>query len=93
MRALDVADKTQRVHRFQQATVAHAQQIIASMGLAELADVAPWMLVRRVDEVTTRSYAKQYEWLADGELLAEPPESWAADWRRADPDSFRPRSR
>ena len=31
--ALDVADKTERVHRFQQATVAQAQQIIASMGL------------------------------------------------------------
>ena len=37
---------------------------------------------------TVASYAEMYEWLAPGELLAEAPESWAADWSRADPDSF-----
>ena len=36
----------------------------------------------------SHSYAELYEWLGHGELLAEPPESWAADWERADPDSF-----
>ena len=33
-RALDVVDKTERVFRYQQATVAQAQQMAASMGLA-----------------------------------------------------------
>ena len=32
-RALDIPDKTERVHRYQNATVAEAQRIIASMGL------------------------------------------------------------
>jgi glutamate synthase domain-containing protein 2 len=91
-RALNVPDKTQRVHRFQQATVAQAQQIIGSMGLHDPSQVQPWMLIRRVDEASTRSYAELFEWLEDGELLASPRRSWAADWTRADPDSFKARS-
>jgi glutamate synthase domain-containing protein 2 len=91
-RALNVPDKTQRVHRFQQATVAQAQQIIGSMGLHHPSQVQPWMLIRRVDEASTRSYADLFEWLEPGELLASPRRSWAADWRRADPDSFQARS-
>ncbi|MEA2157404.1 MAG: hypothetical protein QOE11_3544 [Solirubrobacteraceae bacterium] len=90
-RALNVPDKTQRVHRFQQATVAQAQQIMGSMGLHGPAEIEPWMLMRRVDEATTSSYAELYEWLEPGELLAAPRESWAADWDRADPDSFKAR--
>jgi hypothetical protein len=35
-----------------------------------------------------RSYAELYHWLEPGELLAEPPEPWVADWARANPDSF-----
>jgi glutamate synthase domain-containing protein 2 len=90
-RALNVPDKTQRVYRFQQATVAQAQQIMGSMGLRSPAEIEPWMLIRRVDESTTRSYAELYEWLQPGELLHAPPRSWAADWRRADPDRFQVR--
>jgi hypothetical protein len=44
--------------------------------------------VRRIDEQRTRSYAELYELLAPGELLADPPESWATDWGRASADSF-----
>jgi hypothetical protein len=46
------------------------------------------MLVRRLDHAHTQSFAELYDWLEPGELLAGPRESWAADWRRADPDSF-----
>jgi hypothetical protein len=87
-RALDVADKTQRVFRFQQATVAEAQRIIASMGPAGPEELAPSMLFRQVDQATARSYAELYRWLEPGELLAEAPEGWAADWAAADPDAF-----
>jgi glutamate synthase domain-containing protein 2 len=90
-RALDVPDKTQRVHRFQQATVAQAQQIIGSMGLRGPSEIEPWMLIRRVDEARTRSYAELFEWLEPGELLATARPTWAADWQRADPDSFKGR--
>jgi glutamate synthase domain-containing protein 2 len=87
-RALDVPDKTRRVHNYQQATVAEAHQIMASMGLRDPSGVHPGLLVRRVDQATTRSYAELYEWLRPGELLAQPPASWRTDWQRADPDTF-----
>ncbi|MEV6113360.1 FMN-binding glutamate synthase family protein [Streptomyces sp. NPDC052109] len=87
-RALDVRDKTLRVQRFQQATVAGALQIMASMGVTDPAQLRPHMLRRRIDPLTERSYEELYEWLGPGQLLAEPPASWAADWKAADPDRF-----
>jgi glutamate synthase domain-containing protein 2 len=87
-RALVVSDKSVRVEQFQAATVAEAQRIVASMGLRNFAELHPAMLMRRVDHVRTASYAELYDWLAPGELLAEPPMDWAADWAAADPDSF-----
>jgi len=87
-RALDVADKTERVFRYQQATVAQAQQMIASLGLAGPHEVHPAMLFRRIDQVRTATYAELYDWLAPGELLDEPPQGWAGDWAAATPDTF-----
>ncbi len=91
-RALDVADKTERVYRYQHAVVAEAQRLIASMGLHSPAEVGPHHLVRRVDHVTSRSYAELYEWLEPGQLLRRAAGVVAADWERADPDSFAPRA-
>jgi len=87
-RALDVTDKSERVRRFQEATVAEAQQIIASMGLAGPHELGPGMLYRRVDHHAVRTFTDLYHWLEPGELLAEAPEDWAADWAAADPDRF-----
>jgi len=87
-RALDVADKSERVYRYQQATVAQAQQMIASLGLAGPHELHPAMLMRRIDHIRSRSYADLYDWLQPGQLLAEPPRDWAADWEAASPDTF-----
>ena len=87
-RALDVADKTERVRRYQQNTVAQAQQIIAAMGLRHPRELRPEHLLRRVDQNTVLSYAELFQWLKPGELLGEAPQSWAADWAAADADSF-----
>ncbi|MCM2423196.1 FMN-binding glutamate synthase family protein [Streptomyces sp. RKAG293] len=87
-RALDVGDKSRRVQRFQEATVKSALQIMASMGVDEPSDLAPHMLRRRIDPVTIRSYTELYPPLAPGELIHQAPESWAADWKAADPDRF-----
>jgi hypothetical protein len=46
------------------------------------------MLRRRIDPYTERSYEELYEWLEPGQLLAGAPQSWAADWKAADPDHF-----
>lgn len=87
-RALDVTDKSERVQRFQQATVAEAQQIIASMGLEGPHQLCPGMVMRRVDHSAVSSFAELYEWLEPGQLLAEPPRSWAADWNASNADRF-----
>ncbi|MYR55171.1 FMN-binding glutamate synthase family protein, partial [Streptomyces sp. SID625] len=70
------------------ATVASALEIMASMGVTDLADLRPHMLRRRIDPRTERSCEELYEWLEPGQLLAEPPEAWAADWKTADLDRF-----
>lgn len=88
VRALDVADKSARVHRYQRATVRSAAQIMAAMGVRHPGELSPAQLLRRTDPVTVRSYAELYEWLEPGVLLAAPPASWERDWAAADPDSF-----
>ena len=76
------------MYRFQKATVASAQQIVASMGLDGFDELTPNLLNRRIDGVTTRTYAELYEWLMPGELLDEPPVTWLSDWIEADADRF-----
>ncbi|WP_026919265.1 FMN-binding glutamate synthase family protein [Gordonia shandongensis] len=87
-RALHVGDKTVRVQRYQEATVAQAVQIMASLGAESPAALGPHMLYKRVDATRTSSYADLYEWLEPGELTVDPPESWVADWTAAHPDAF-----
>lgn len=87
-RALDVADKSERVRRYQQATVAEAVAMMASMGVRTVDQLDPVLLRRNVNEIENHSYAELYEWLAPGELLAHTPRTWAEDWRLASPDHF-----
>ncbi|MFE4703184.1 FMN-binding glutamate synthase family protein [Streptomyces sp. NPDC056738] len=88
VRALDVADKSERVRRYQRATVLGASRIMAAMGVRDAGGLTPDLLMRRVGPTAVRSYAELYEWLAPGVLLAEPPPDWASDWAAADPDAF-----
>ncbi|MFE9636124.1 FMN-binding glutamate synthase family protein [Streptomyces sp. NPDC006463] len=88
-RALDVGDKSQRVRRYQEATVKSALQIMAAMGVDDPRELRPHMLLQRVDAHTVRSYAELHDWLTPRELLASPPEGWAGDWQAASPDRFR----
>ncbi|MFJ9775396.1 FMN-binding glutamate synthase family protein [Kitasatospora sp. NPDC101157] len=87
-RALHVGDKSQRVRRYQEATVRSALQIMASMGVDDPSQLRPHMLQRRIDPQTIRSYADLHLWLEPGQLLHDPPASWARDWEAAHPDRF-----
>ncbi len=89
-RALDVADKSQRVTRYHEATVRQATQMMASLGASQPDQLGPEMLRKKVSPTVARTYAELYGWLGTGELLDDPPEGWAADWSAADPDSFHP---
>lgn len=59
------------------------------MGLSSFEDLRPHTLRRNGPDRTT-TYADLFDHLAPGQLLGEPPESWARDWELADPDRFRP---
>lgn len=89
-RALDVPDKSRRVQRYHESTVRQAVEIMASMGARHPAELTTEMLRKKVSPTDIRSYAEIYPWLRPGELLSDPPPSWAADWYAASPDSFRP---
>ncbi|WP_441293943.1 glutamate synthase-related protein [Arsenicicoccus sp. oral taxon 190] len=89
-RALDVGDKSERVQRYQEATVQGALQLMAAMGVTDPGQLQPHMLRRVVSETETRSYAEIHEWLAPGQLLDEVPQTWRADWELASADTFHP---
>ncbi|UMB69450.1 FMN-binding glutamate synthase family protein [Mycobacterium paraterrae] len=89
-RALDVPDKSERVYRYQRATVDQAMRLMASMGVAHPSQLNPHLLRKRVTPNDQRSYAELYEWLEPGSLLHHVPASWRVDWEHADPDSFAP---
>jgi glutamate synthase domain-containing protein 2 len=89
-RALDVADKSDRVYRYQQATVNQAMRMMASMGVSDPSMLNPHMLRKRVSPSEQKSYAELYEWLTPAELLNHAPAQWRSDWEHADPDSFAP---
>jgi glutamate synthase domain-containing protein 2 len=89
-RALDVGDKSERVYRYQQATVAQAMRMMGSMGVSDPSMLNPHMLRKRLSPTEQRSYAELYEWLTPGELLNHAPPSWRSDWDVANPDSFAP---
>lgn len=88
-RALDVGDKSQRVWRYQKATVDEAVRMMASMGVRRPEELTPDQLRLVIGPGETVSYTDRYEWLAPGQLLAEPPANWARDWEVASADSFR----
>ncbi|WP_427870156.1 FMN-binding glutamate synthase family protein [Leucobacter luti] len=87
-RSLDVTTKTVRVANYQRNTVTEALRLMASMGARDREDLSPHMLRRNLSEERSSSYAELYRWLEPGELLSSPPESWARDWRLADPARF-----
>ena len=89
-RAIDVADKSLRVQRYQASTVHQSIQMIASLGATAPEQLSPHMLRKRISPSIVRSYAEIYEWLRPGQLLAERPSSWETDWAAADPDRFTP---
>ncbi len=88
-RALDVGDKSQRVWRYQKATVDEAVRMMASMGVRRPEELTPEHLRLVSAPGETVSYGERYTWLTPGCLLDEPPASWRHDWDAATPDSFR----
>ena len=89
-RAVVVKDKSEAVYNYHKTTVNTAVRLMASMGVTDPADFTPEMLRRNISPTESRSYASIYEWLRPGQLLEDPPSSWAQEWKAASPDTFRP---
>lgn len=90
--ALDIQDKAERTHRYHQATVQQAAQMMATLGVREPHELSPHMLRVNTSRTTVKSYAELYEWLEPGQLLHEVPENWSTDWQAASADSFVPQT-
>ena len=89
-RAVVVEDKSRAVYNYHKTTVEQAVRLMASMGLTDPSQLTPEMLRRNVSSTESRTYAEIYEWLSPEQLLDDAPASWAADWKAASPDTFRP---
>ena len=90
-RALDVADKSMRAYRYHESTVRQAVQLMASMGVADPADLTPYMLRKKMSPTLVRSYAEIYEWLLPDVLIEDPPENLGGRLGRRRPGHFPPR--
>ena len=82
--------KSERVYRYQRATIDQAMRLMASMGVAHPSQLNPHMLGKRVSPSRQCSYAELYDWLTPKERLDRIPAGWQSDWDAADPDSFAP---
>ncbi|WNM24146.1 FMN-binding glutamate synthase family protein [Demequina capsici] len=92
-RALDVPDKTERVRRYQDATVREAVRLMAAMGVDHPSQLTPDQLRVVVDHGRTESYGERYDWLSSGALLERSaPEQWVRSWERADASAFHTRA-
>lgn len=89
-RALDVADKAQRVANFQQNTLRALAELLAAAGLEHPRQLGPEHIIRRVSADEVRSLASLYAFLQPGELLERVPRHavFQRFWASARPDSF-----
>ena len=91
-KALDVADKSARVHNFHEGTLEALKELLAAAGLKHPDELGPEHIIRRVSEHEVRSLQALHAWLKPGELLDGTPEHavFRRFWNSATPESFSP---
>lgn len=93
-RALDVADKSERVVRFHRNTMHALGEIAGAAGLRDPSDFMPYHFMFRQKDGEFRDGNEVYPYLPDGFLLADEKipalADWYARWDRADVNSFDP---
>ena len=89
-RGLVVADKAERVARFQRQTLMGLREIVVAMGLDDPWQIKPCDLSERIGSARASPVDRIYTFLDDGQLLAEPEATpYARYWEAARADSFR----
>ncbi|MCM2131510.1 FMN-binding glutamate synthase family protein [Larsenimonas rhizosphaerae] len=90
-RALDVEDKSKRVTRYHEATVASFFNMVGAMGLSSPKELTPAMVQHRTQFAPARPWSDIIgPCPAPGQLLddSERPEAWSACWSAASADRF-----
>ncbi|MCL2020982.1 MAG: FMN-binding glutamate synthase family protein [Betaproteobacteria bacterium] len=89
-KALNVANKTERVYRFHRNTMLSLSEMLAAAGLTHPAGIRPEHLVVRVSEVEVQTYAQRYTFLSSGELLtgADIHPFYRGTWNQANSETF-----
>jgi glutamate synthase domain-containing protein 2 len=90
-RALVVDDKTTRVHRFHDNTLAALAELVSAAGLAHPNELRPQHILRRISASEVKSFAEVYTFLKPRELIAGVPDPrYAQQWALAEAGSFAP---
>ncbi len=90
-RALNVMDKSERVHHFHKNTVHALAEMIAAMGLDHTNELQPHHVVRRVDYSRALSLDEIYDFVDEGQLVeGTAPSRFQGFWNQASAQSFRP---
>ncbi|WP_159727946.1 FMN-binding glutamate synthase family protein [Methylosinus sp. Ce-a6] len=90
-RALVAPDKAERVRNFHRATLIALAELAAAAGLDHPSQFEPEHFCRRISPHEAATFADLYPAPAPGAFLAgEMDARFAAAWRRARPESFRP---
>jgi glutamate synthase domain-containing protein 2 len=94
MRALDVTDKSARVHQFHRNTLIALKEMLGAAGLSHPRELGPEHVIRRVSATEVRSLATLHHWARPGELLSGVPDHpvFKVFWDVASAESFSPPS-
>lgn len=89
-RALDPADKIERVYHYHRATLQALSEMIAAAGLSHPSQVSTEHLLRRISQDEVKLYSQLFQPLAPGELLQRDigHPFYAQLWLRADAEYF-----
>ncbi len=68
-RAVDVPDKSDRVHNFHRNTVGAVAEMVAAMGFDHPSEVGPWNVFTRTSPREVSTFAELYEFATPGVLL------------------------
>jgi len=89
-RGLVVADKAERVARFQRQTLAGLREIVVAMGLDDPWQITPCDLSERLSSARATPVDEIYQFLEPGQLLDDPASTpYKRYWDAARADSFR----
>jgi len=89
--ALDVPDKSARVHHFHDGTLEALRELLAAAGLKHPEELGPEHIIRRVSAHKVRSLRALHAWVKPGELLLGGSDHavFQRFWPGATPDSFK----